>query len=251
MQRDFLEKSIKRNYIYSCNHRNYIITKMQDVSKIKQRTYYNVINPSYNKLKLLQTCQNLLKMKRRKKESRKRMANIRVYLQPCYTPRRPSYRKKCFQRSSTFPLRRIDTVYRVPKMSRESVGAWKNIRLGDRKRWWSMNCARVSAYTRLKFISWFVDAPSGDVGSFNRKTGCHGYPSEFYECLEPSYELQPHPRGSFTLVSPIPALQNHSSFRKLPDLVDPRSVFSAWKISFGEWKTHTGSSRINEGWRYL
>lgn len=53
--------------------------------------------------------------------------------------------KKCFQRSSTFPLVRIDTVYRVPKMSRESVGAWKNIRLGDRKRW-SMNCTRVSAY---------------------------------------------------------------------------------------------------------
>lgn len=44
--------------------------------------------------------------------------------------RRPSYRKKCFERSSTFPLRRIDTVYRVPETSRESVDAWKNIPSG-------------------------------------------------------------------------------------------------------------------------
>lgn len=32
--------------------------------------------------------------------------------------------------NSFAPVRRIDTVYRVPEMSRESVDAWKNIPSG-------------------------------------------------------------------------------------------------------------------------
>lgn len=121
------------------------------------------------------------------------------------------------KRSSTFPLPRIDTVYRVPKMPcRESVGAWKNIGPSP----WT----RVSAYTSEIYflIRGCALGRRRWVDGFNRKTGCHSYPSEFYECLEPSYESQsPASSCLLPLHPPIPALENR--FRKhrlVPDLAD-------------------------------
>lgn len=99
---------------------------------------------------------------------------------------------------------------------RESVGAWKNIGPSP----WT----RVSAYTSE--IYFLIRGCALErrrwVDGFNRKTGCHSYSSEFYECLEPSYESQsPASSCLLPLHPPIPALENR--FRKhrlVPDLAD-------------------------------
>lgn len=79
-------------------------------------------------------------------------------------------------------------------LSRSRDVSWISRRVEKYSVWAIVNVGPwtgVYPRTRLKFISWFVDAPSGDVGGFNRKTGLPWLPKRFTSALNPPYESTP------------------------------------------------------------
>lgn len=155
---------------------------------------------------------------------------------------RPSYRTKVFPNSPPpFPfLESIPFIafQRCPVVNQSARGKIL-VRVHE----------LVYPLTRLKFISWFVDAPSRDVGGWmvsTVKQVAIATRASFTSALNPPTNPNPQPPRVFYPC--IPQFLPSKIVPEAPASSGSRRSVSTTRKNSGEWKTRTGSSRINAGW---